>query len=72
MIIYKKWYFDIFFLTQYIHREWNQRKKSRDEEEKYFKTAHMYILCKKTVSKYHFLRWWNWCYNCLLGNEVEC
>jgi hypothetical protein len=32
----------------------------------------MYILCKKTVSKYHFSRWWNWCYNCLLGNKVEC
>jgi thymidylate kinase len=36
----EKWYFDTFFLTQYIHNtgEKSQRKK-RDEEEKYYETA---------------------------------
>jgi hypothetical protein len=33
--------------------ERNQRKK-KDEEEKYYKTALVYVLCKKNVSKYHF------------------
>jgi hypothetical protein len=33
--------------------ERNQRKK-KDEEEKYYKTALVYVLCKKSVATYHF------------------
>jgi hypothetical protein len=42
-----------------LHNPYTEREikeKNRDEDEKYYKTGHMYILCKKTVSKYHFSR----------------
>jgi hypothetical protein len=40
-----------------LHNPYTEREikeKNRDEDEKYYKTGHVYILCKKTVSKYHF------------------
>jgi hypothetical protein len=42
-----------FFLHNTYTEKRNQRKK-RDEEKKYYKIAPVYILCKKSVSKYHF------------------
>jgi hypothetical protein len=38
-----------------MHTQEKETKgKRKEEEEKYYKTAHMYVLCKKSLLKYHF------------------